>query len=169
MKILVIGGTSGLGKVIVEKYNADHISSSTGYPIPDKVAEAVEYSLGYDIVINCIPDTNQNAVLFPMYTAHSEKGLPTYFITLGSMSWRFNPPGDNKRDLFDWNEKILTQPTTVKHTLLNPAWLWNSKDEGLVEKISEKEIMDTIDFLINCCYNNKSVISLLEIKGPFKC
>jgi len=52
---------------------------------------------------------------------------------------------------------------------LNPAYLWNSKDEGPVEKINQKEMLDTIDFLIQRSYTSDSVISLLEIKGPFKC
>jgi hypothetical protein len=38
-----------------------------------------------------------------------------------------------------------------------------------VEKISEEEMVETIDFLVKQGYNRSSVISLLEIKGPFKC
>lgn len=169
MKILVIGGTSGLGKAIVDKYNADHISSSTGYPIPETLNEAIEHSLNYEVVINCLPDSNQNKLLIPMFNAHHDQNLKTYFITIGSMSWRFNSTGHSKRDLFDWNERMLIKRTTLRHTLLNPAYLWNSKDEGPVEKINEKEMLETIDFLIQHSYTSESVISLLEIKGPFKC
>ena len=169
MKILVIGGSSGLGKAVVEKYNAEQVSRSNGYPIPEKISEVLELSLNFDVIINCIPDSNQNKLLMPMYNLHHDQGLKTYFITVGSMSWRFNQSGHSKRDLFDWNEKILIRPTTLKHTLLNPAYLWNSKDEGPVEKISEQEILETIDFLINYGYTKNSVIPLIEIKGPFKC
>lgn len=169
MKILIIGGTSGLGAALAKHFNADHISRSTGYPIPDAISEAVDYSLNYDVVINCLPDSNQNKLLTAMYNTHHDQDLTTYFITIGSMSWRFNQTGHSKRDLFDWNEKILIRPTKLKHTLVNPAYLWNSKDEGLVEKISEEEIVETIDFLVKQGYNSKSVISLLEIRGPYKC
>ena len=169
MKILVVGGSSGLGKSIVEKYNADNISTSVGFPIPEKLNEAVAMSMNYDVVVNCLPDSNQNKLLTAMYRSHSAEDLPTYFITIGSMSWRLHQSGHSKRDLFDWNERILISPTKVRHTLLNPAYLWNSKDEGPVEKINEKEMLDTIDFLIQRSYTSASVISLLEIKGPFKC
>jgi len=169
MKILVIGGTSGLGAAIVKHFSADHISTSTGYPIPEAINEAVEHSLNYDVVINCLPDSNQNKLLTAMYNTHHDQNLKTYFITIGSMSWRFNQTGHSKRDLFDWNERNLIRRTTLKHTLVNPAYLWNSKDDGPVEKISEEEMVETIDFLVKQGYNRDSVISLLEIKGPFKC
>jgi hypothetical protein len=169
MKILVIGGTRGLGQAIVEKYNADHISTSTGFPIPEKLTQAIAYSLNYDIIINCIPDSNQNKVLWPMYAAHNELGLKTYFITVGSMSWRFNEATHSKRALFDWNESILLMPGTTKHTLLNPAHLWSSSKDAPVEHITPKEILDTVDFLIKHSYTSASVISLIEIKGTVKC
>ena len=169
MKILVIGGTSGLGQAIVGKYNADHISASTGFPIPEKINDAVTHSLNYDVVINCLPDSNQNKLLWPMYAEHNELGLRTYFITVGSMSWRFNDAVHSKRALFDWNESILLKPSTTRHTLLNPAHLWNSNKDSPVEHITPKEILDTIDFLIKHSYNSTSVISLIEIKGPVKC
>ncbi len=169
MKILVIGGTSGLGAALVRHFSADHISASTGYPFPDAINKAVDHSLDYDVVINCLPDSNQNKLLTAMYDSHHKQGLTTYFITIGSMSWRFNQPGHSKRDLFDWNESILIQPTKLKHTLVNPAYLWKRKDDGPLDKISEEEIIETIDFLVKQGYNSKSVISLLEIKGPFKC
>lgn len=169
MKILVIGGTSGLGQAIVEKYNADHISTSTGFPIPDKISEAVTHSLNYDVIINCLPDSNQNKVLWPMYAAHNEQGLKTYFITVGSMSWRLHDSVHSKRALFDWCESIILKPSTTRHTLLNPAHLWNSNKDAPVEHITPKEMLDTIDFLLTHSYNNSSVISLIEIKGQVKC
>ena len=169
MKILVLGGTSGLGAAIVSHFNADHVSRTTGHAIPDAVNQVVEKSLNYDIIVNCIPDSNQNKILFSMFEAHHNQGLKTYFITVGSMSWRFKESGHSKRDLFDWNESILLKPTSVKHTLLNPAYLWNSNDQAPIEKISEQEMIETIDFLIKQGYNRHSVISLLEIKGSFKC
>lgn len=169
MKILVIGGTRGLGQAIVEKYNADHISTSTGFHIPDKISEAVAHSLNYDVIINCLPDSNQNKLLWPMYAAHNEQELKTYFITVGSMSWRLHDSVHSKRALFDWNESILLEPSTTRHTLLNPAHLWSSNKDAPVEHITPKEILDTVDFLLTHSYNSKSVISLIEIKGSVKC
>lgn len=169
MKILVIGGSIGLGKAIVEKYNADQVSRSNGYPIPDKTQEVLDLSVNYDVIVNCIPDSNQNLILEKLFQLHHDKGLKTYFLTVGSMSHRLHSPGHSKKDLHDWNEKILTLKTSVKHTLLHPAYLWNSFDEGIAEPISKDEILNTIDFLITQGYNNKSNIAILEIKGPIKC
>lgn len=167
MKILVIGGTRGLGASIVRHFNADQISASTGFPIPEALNEAIEHSLNYDVVINCLPDSSQNKLLTAMFNTHHDRQLKTYFITIGSMSWRYRQ--NSKRDLFDWNEKLLIRPTKLKHTLINPSYLWNSKDDGPDEKISEKEMLETIDFLVKRGYTSNSVISLLEIKGPIKC
>lgn len=169
MKILVIGGTRGLGQVFVEHYKADHISASTGFTIPDKINEAVAHSLNYDVVINCLPDSNQNKLLWPMHAEHNRLELHTYFITVGSMSWRLHDSIHSKRALFDWCESMLLTPTTTRHTLLNPAHLWNSSKYAPVEHITAKEMIDTVDFLIKHSYTSASVISLLEIKGTVKC
>lgn len=167
MKLLVIGGSSGLGLAISKEFSADQISRSNGYTIPDSIEQAIAKSLDYDVVINCLPDSNQNKLLFPMYEAHDQKGRSTYFITVGSMSWRFSPPQHSKRELFDWSEGLILRNTKLKHTLLNPAFLWNSKNQGQLAEISQKDMLLTIDFLLRSNYNN-SVISLIEIKGPYK-
>lgn len=169
MKILVIGGSTGLGKAVVEKYNADQVSRSNGYSIPEKIQEVLDLSVNYDVIVNCLPDSNQNLILEKLFQLHHDQGLKTYFLTVGSMSHRFNSPGHSKKDLYDWNEKILTLKTSIKHTLLNPAYLWNSYDEGIADPISKDEILNTVDFLITQGYNNKSNIAILEIKGPIKC
>jgi len=167
MKLLVIGGTSGLGLAISEKFGGLAISSRTGHGIPENIDKVIGLSLNYDVVINCLPDINQNRLLFPMYEQHDQLNLSTYFITVGSMSWRFHTAEHSKRALFDWAENLILKDTKLKHTLINPAYLWNSKNQGDIEPISSKEILETIDFLIQNRYNN-SVISLLEIKGQYK-
>lgn len=167
MKLLVIGGTSGLGLAISEKFGADQISRSNGYTIPDKISEAVSKSLDYDVIVNCLPDSNQNKLLWAMYEQHDQADKSTYFITVGSMSWRFNTAGHSKRDLFDWAEGLISRKTKLKHTLVNPAYLWNSKNQGDLAEISQQEMLSAIDFLLQSRYNH-SIISLLEIKGPNK-
>jgi hypothetical protein len=167
MKILVIGGTSGLGLAITEKYNADQVSRSTGYTIPDKINEVVELSLGYDIIINCLPDSNQNSVLHSTVTAHASNNLNTYFITIGSTSWRINDIGHSKRDLFEWNQKFFFEKTSVRHTMLNPAYLWHNTENGIFEPIPKDDILNVIDFLIKQSYTSKSVIPLIDIKGLY--
>jgi NAD(P)-dependent dehydrogenase (short-subunit alcohol dehydrogenase family) len=164
MKLLVVGGTSGLGLAISERFGGVAVSTRTGHGIPENIDRVIEISLEYDVVINCLPDSNQNKLLFPMYEAHDKKKLSTYFITVGSMSWRFHTEEHSKRALFDWAETLILKDTKLKHTLVNPAYLWNSKNQGDMTPISSKEMLDTIDFLLQNRYND-SVISLLEIKG----
>ena len=166
MKLLVIGGSSGLGLAIAERYQADQLSRSNGYSVPERIQDIIDQSFNYDVIVNCLPDSNQNKLLFPMFDAHDERSLATYFITIGSMSCRFNPIGHSKRDLFDWSETLITRASTSKHTLINPAYLWNSKNQGHLEEISQEEMLTVIDFLIQFGYN--STISLLEIKGPHR-
>lgn len=167
MKLLVIGGTSGLGLAIAEKYQGYSISTRTGHSIPENIDKVIALSLDYDVIVNCLPDSNQNKILFPMYAAHDQHRLATYFITIGSMSWRFHTEEHSKRALFEWAETLILKDTLLKHTLLNPAYLWNSKNQGDMSPISPKEILDTIDFLIQNRHNN-SIVSLLEIKGQHK-
>lgn len=169
MKVLIVGGSSGLGLELVNYYNADSVSRTTGHSVPENIDKIINVSLAYDCVINCIPDSNQNKLLWPMYAEHNRLGLTTYFITVGSMSWRLHDSIHSKRALFDWCESMLLTPTTARHTLLNPAHLWNSTNAAPVEHITPKEILDTVDFLIKHSYNNASVISLIEIKGKVKC
>jgi hypothetical protein len=82
------------------------------------------------------------------------------------MSWRFHTAEHSKRELFDWAEGLILRNTRLKHTLLNPAYLWNSKNQGQLAEISEQEMIKIIDFLVHFGYN--STVSLLEIKGPYK-
>jgi len=166
MKVLVVGGSSGLGLAISKHFSADQVSRSNGYAVPEKIQEIIDLSFNYDVVINCLPDSNQNKLLFPMFEQHDQKSLTTYFITVGSMSWRFHTTEHSKRELFDWAEGLILRNTRLKHTLLNPAYLWNSKNQGHLAEISQEEMIKVIDFLVRFGYN--STVSLLEIKGPYK-
>jgi hypothetical protein len=167
MKILVVGGTSGLGKLMAEHLGAHAIGRSTGHAVPDNKEEIINMSLEYDCVINCIPDSNQNSLLFSMYEQHDNLGKSTYFITVGSMSWRLHSADSDhsKRVLFNWSEHQILRPTKIRHTLLNPAWLWNSPDQTDISKVGQEEMIKTIDFLLSLPYN--STIHLLEIKGTY--
>lgn len=167
MKILVVGGTSGLGKVLTDHLGADAIGRSTGHAVPDKTQEIINLSLDYDCVVNCIPDSNQNHLLFDMYEQHDRLEKSTYFITVGSMSWRMHSSDSShsKRVLFDWNETQILRKTKLRHTLLNPAWLWNSPDHCDINKIQQEEMLKTIDFLLSMPYT--TTIHMLEIKGSY--
>jgi hypothetical protein len=163
MKTLVIGGTSGLGRALSVHYGADAVGRSTGHSVPENTQSLIDLSINYDCVINCIPDNNQNAVLFPMYEHHDRLNKSTYFITVGSMSWRLHDSDHSKRQLFDWNEQQILRKTQLRHTLVNPAWLWHSPDTAEITKVQQEEMFKLFDFLLSLPYN--SVIHLIEIKG----
>jgi len=164
MKILVIGGTSGFGKDIVEQFKADGIGKQSGHALPEHLDRVVDLSLKYDCVINCVSDYSQNIVASKMYEVHDALNLSTYFITIGSMTWRIETIKEGKRQLFDWSEGLITRKTKLKHTLLNPAWMYNTKEEGLFEKIPKEEILATIKFLLST-YHFKSKLHIVEIQG----
>jgi len=167
VKILVVGGTSGLGKDIAEKFNAYAIGKRTGHTLPEHTDKVIKESLNYDCVINCVSEISQNAIASQMYEEHDRLGLSTYFITIGSMTWRIETPEQGKRKLFDWAESLITRKTNLKHTLINPAWMYNTKEEGLFEKVSKDEMLTMLEFLLNVS-SFDSKIGLIEIQGTPK-
>lgn len=168
MKILVVGGTSGLGLALAEHFNADGIGTRTGHAIPEHLNAVVAKSLEYDVVINCIHGNEQNELLDAMFEMHDQLKLKTYFITVGSMSWRMHDQEHSKTALFHWADSIILRNATPKHTLVNPAWLWNSKDDGELDRVSTEDTLKLFDFLIESSKNN-SIINLVEIKGQYRC
>lgn len=52
MKYLVTGGNRGLGKAIVDRFEADSISRSDGFDITKDVGDIAKLSLEYDVFIN---------------------------------------------------------------------------------------------------------------------
>lgn len=157
MKMLVVGGGRGLGKEIVDFFNADSIRYSDNI-IPQDIAEQ---SKNYDVVINCVPRHPDQYEIMHYVT---KENITAYHITIGGF---FKEPEDireNKRPIYNRHQEIIWSNLPVKHTLLNPAWLWNSPDDAKCEKISKKDILNTIEFLIKF-KDNDSVISRLDIKG----
>jgi hypothetical protein len=165
-KILVIGGTKGLGLEIVNKFNAQGIGRSNGYDSVN-IQPILELSEKFSIVINCLPNDDQYDVVAQMVKYHSDKNLSTYFITVGSMSYRINDQYHVKNKLVRLNEQLLLTRSSVKHTLINPAELFNTPQTVYCDRISKEEILSTFEFLINTNLW-ASTIPLIEIRGPLK-
>jgi hypothetical protein len=163
MKLLVVGGTSGIGKVISDHYDAVAISSRTGHAIPEKLDEVITMSTYYDVIVKCLPDENQNILLEKMYKVHDENKLTTHLITFGSMSYKINDPEHSKNKLLKFADSVILNKTTVKHTLINPAWCFNAKDEPQLSVITQNDITTIIDFVIS--FSNNTVISQIEMRG----
>ncbi len=164
MKILVIGGTSGLGKEICNFFNSTAIGRSNGYSFPDNQNKIEELSLSYDIIVNCIPDENQLNCLESLYNLHEKHNLSTYFITIGSMSYKINNEDHFKNRLLKFSDYLLTRKNKIKHTIINTAELFNSKNSVFFTKIEKHEILSVINFLISTKSMNLN-INNIEIHG----
>ncbi len=164
MKILVIGGTEGIGSLISKHFDSTAISRRTGHSVPENNQTIKDLSRSFDVIINCIPDINQNIILEELWQDHTEQGLSTYFITVGSMSWRINTDEHPKKRLYNFSEKLIYDNSKLRHTLVNLTWCYNCKDQALLSKISENQILDCIKFLIDQIRFN-TVISMIELKG----
>lgn len=164
MKILVLGGTSGIGKLAADYFSATAISRSTGHTLPENAKKVLDLSLGYDIIINCIPDESQNAILELLWEEHKKLNLSTYFITVGSMGYRFKSKDHHKNLLQEYSEKLLLDQSKLRHTLINPAWCYNAKDESPISLVEASQLLDIFKFLVDQ-YRYNSVISLIEVKG----
>lgn len=165
MKILVIGGTEGIGKVIADHFAGTAVSSRTGHGVPEHIEDLIEMSYSYDVVVNCIPDDNQLLLLTQMLDGYRLSNKKTYFITLGSLAWRLEQDTDTKRKLFNFCETLITSKLKAKHTLVNLSWCWNNKGSPpLLKPIVEQEIIDVFTFLLSYAKHD-AVINLIEIKG----
>lgn len=164
MRILILGGTKGIGKLLADHFNATAISRITGHGVPHDNDKIIDLSLSYDIIINCIPDANQNDILQLLWDEHKKNNLKTYFITIGSMGYRLHPMDHPKGQLQHYAEQLLYEKCDLKHTLVNLSWCFNSTDDALLTLISEQYIIDIFDFLIKQ-KEYDSMISLIEIKG----
>ena len=157
MKILVIGGTSGLGKEIVDNFNADYVSRKDNLSLAETVIKAKQY----DIVINCISDGSQFDVMKSLIDHNKEN----YNITIGGLKGRLRP-GHTKHKIYELNESIVFGKNVINHTLINPAWLWNTKDENpTLEPIGPEDMITTIKFLIEYYREFNSIITQIDIKG----
>lgn len=160
MKGLVIGGTGNIGRLLCETFSFD----STKYRVPEDLDKIIELSYNYNVIINCIPDINQNVLLENLYQSHTEQNLKTHLITLGSMSYRINDSDHPKNKLLDVSESLLLKKSTVKHTLVNLTWCFNNSNVEIMSLISRDDIINVFNFLINNA-NKDSIISMIEIKG----
>lgn len=164
MKILVLGGTAGIGKLVADHFSATAVSRSTGHALPENIKKVLDLSLEYDIIINCVPDESQNLILESLWEEHKKLNLSTYFITVGSMGYRFKSKDHHKNLLQEYSEKLLFDQSKLRHTLVNPAWCYNAKDESPISLVEESQLLDIFKFLVEQ-YRYNSVISLIEVKG----
>lgn len=160
IKGLVIGGTGNIGKLLCETFQFN----PTLYRVPEDLEKIIGLSFNYEVVINCIPDINQNILLQTLFIEHSKKNLKTYLITLGSMSYKDNNSEHSKNKLIKLSESILYTKSTVRHTIVNLTWCFNHEKNDIMYPISKSDIINVFQFLL-ASKDKDSVVSMIEIKG----
>lgn len=162
-KILVIGGTNGLGKSLANHFNALGIGRSNGYALPDATDAVVSLSIDYNVVINCLPDVNQNTIIKSLWRKHVELDKDTYFISIGSLSTKVEKYMTTKKELVDITDKFWLEETKCKHTLIAPANL-----EGVdlpFTPLKYESVAKIINALITLFNNDEYVLGTVEVVG----
>lgn len=164
MKILVIGGTNGIGKAICEHYSAVGVGKSNGHSYPEEAEKVRQLSMKFDIIINCIPDRYQTDCVRDLVELHSAENKKTYFITIGSLSYKINAEDHPKNILYNYVDKILFENKSIRHTLVNPAEMFNSKNDRFFSRISKEDFFKILDCLLSTEDLNIN-ISSIDIHG----
>ena len=162
-KILIVGGTNGLGKHLTEHFNARGIGRSNGYTLPDAIDKVVTLSVDYNIIINCLPDVNQNTIIKALWRKHVESNKDTYFISIGSLSTKVEKYMTTKKELVDITDKFWLEETKCKHTLIAPANL-----EGVdlpFTPLKYNSVAKIINTLITLFNNDDYVLGTIEVVG----
>jgi hypothetical protein len=159
MKILIIGGTGGIGKPLAEHLNADVIGRSNGFDVTN--VNILEKCENYDIIINTLPIPSQFVITSNLVDHLEKLQKNTQIITFGTTGSRTKK--DWKCELAEWNDSLTMKLTTTKHTLLNISWAWNCVDSVPINKISKENIEKLVDIIldISCGY----YITELTVKG----
>ena len=100
-KVLVVGGSRGIGRALVNHFQGKSVSRATGHDIrdPAKRTEIASLSLNYDLVINhaFTGDFSQFFMLKELCSLWKEKGKEGWIVHTGSMSsHRFHSGKDEK-------------------------------------------------------------------------
>ena len=100
-KFLVIGGSRGIGRDIVNHFKGENLSRSNGHDItnPDSRKKMAHISLDYDVVVNhaYCGDFSQTLMLRDLCSLWTKQGKKGYIIHTGSMSsYRFNGGKDER-------------------------------------------------------------------------
>lgn len=159
MKMLVVGGSQGIGKEIKSYYQAESISRTENYTFPDNTKEIIDACSTYDIIINCIHGSNQLNLSKTLFEALENKTI----ISIGSLSYIFEPENP-KRELNDWNKELIFNNSSVKHVIINLSWCFNCRDEAKLTKIKREDIFSAIDFITKMHYSTSSIMQI-DIKG----
>lgn len=120
MKVLVIGGSQGIGKNIVDYYNPNSFSVSreNGYNINDflKRKEICEISLNYDCVVNHAYSGNENQfnMLKELISFWKEEKKGGYIFNTGTINTYYTKNDWNLYPIYKLQQDELCKRTAKK-------------------------------------------------------
>lgn len=166
--LLITGGSTGVGKHIVDHFspNSQSLSRSTGHDIG--LAEGrraiIEESLKHDIFINHAHNghlVGQTQLLYELFEAWEKHAKPGYIFTTGSFATHI-PPKDYKRYAVikrsleiahqQCCKKIENGLVPFRMTLLTPGMLESEKEKSTQwqgHRLQGQEIAPLIEYLYN--------------------
>ena len=119
MKVLVIGGSRGIGKEIVDYFNGDSISRTEADPgfdirIDEDRATIVHHTLNYDLVVNHAfsGDMGQTLMLNEIYESWTKENKSSYLINSGSDASKIYRMKSGKNPMYSL---LKTSQNTLSH------------------------------------------------------
>ena len=113
--VLVIGGTRGIGKEIVDYFNGDSVSRANGYNIDERTSRSgiADKSLEYDIVVNNAysGSLGQTEMLLKLFEAWKDANHVGYLFNSGSDAstvWRMKPGRDTMYSALKGTQNTLS-------------------------------------------------------------
>jgi len=169
MKILVIGGGSGIGKDVVDYFAPDsaNASRSTGYNImdPDSRRDIADMSLEYDAVLNhaYTGDMSQYMMLKLLYAFWNKEKKSGYIFHTGtystySMQWNVDSTYPDIKGASDElarkiSKRCENNKTNFRCTNIRPGMLDTEKSRAKPHwkgnGVRGKEFCQLIEFLYN--------------------
>lgn len=178
MKILVIGGSKGIGKAVVDYYspNSFSVSRSNGYTIKDDSVrkDIAEMSLEYDAVLNhaYCGDLSQTLMLNDLISAWDEKKKCGYIFNTGTIStyydksdWNMYPVFKNTQDdiIKRAAKKCQWNGFSFRITNIRPGMLDTDNSRQKPNWAGSGTTGDTYCSIINYLYNLPNEVIIPEI------
>ena len=152
MKYAVTGHTSGIGKVLYNKYlpNAVGFSRTNGFDISKDIKEIIKQSKDCDIFINnAQQDFFQTELLYQLSKTFKGK-----IINIGSMSkdWITGYKTNykyavEKEALNSMNNQLFWEG--ISTSIINLSYVSSEDEQHIEEKINVKYIIEVIDWIVN--------------------
>lgn len=177
MKMLVTGGNRGLGRSLVDHFNATSISRSSGFDITkdNDIQQIAEMSLNYDVFVNNAFDgppqeswanfaqTNLYLAVYDAWKNSNKKGL---IVNIGSIGEKHIVASEPRFETYRVSKAALSHASKqgtqsfkqhavpFKTTLLTPdrldTDLSRSRPNWTGNGICSADIVKSIDFIISC-------------------